>query len=144
MPLQEVLRRARELTREIDDEAKRSTLPQKPDFEVADAFLTDCRREAARRSLAVGVAPSATREHEGYRPAILPVPLPPDVRTDALERFVARYVSPDSSERSPLLWLALSGAHACGFPSSDSDLDLKGVPNGVRAHDPRSERAAKL
>jgi hypothetical protein len=103
MPLQEVLRRARELAREIDDEAKRSTLPEKPDFEVADAFLTDCRREAARRSLAVAIVPSMTREREGYRPTILPVPLPPDVRTDALERFVERYVSPDSSERIPLL-----------------------------------------
>ena len=127
MPIQEVLRRARELAREIDDEAKRSTLPREPDFDIADAFLRECRREAARQSLAIRAVLSKAPEPEEYHPMILPVSLPPDVRTDALARFLDRFVSPDSLERLPLLWLTLSGAHAYGFPSSDSDLDLKGV-----------------
>ena len=129
MPLEKILALSRELAKEIDAEAKASTLPEKPDFEAADAFLKLCRRDAARRSLGLGSASVATgfSENDDYRPTVLPVELPPDVHAEALQRFLDRYVSPDSPERIPLLWLTLSGAHAYGFPSVDSDLDIKGV-----------------
>ena len=131
VPLADVLERARLLANEIDAEAKESRLPQKPDFTAADYFLKLCRRESAKASLAfesvasVPVKPGSAREE--LHPTFFPVPLPPDVRPDAVERFLAARVLDDASERLPLLWLALSGAHAYGFPSEDSDLDLKGV-----------------
>jgi hypothetical protein len=131
VPLADVLERARLLAKEIDAESKESRLPEKPDFAAADDFLKLCRRESATASLAlepvpsVQVKPVAARE-ELY-PTLFPVALPPDIRPDAVDRFLAVRVLDDASERLPLLWLALSGAHAYGFPSEDSDLDLKGV-----------------
>jgi predicted nucleotidyltransferase len=131
VPLAEVLERARLLAIEIDAEAKESRLPEKPDFTAADDFLKLCRRESAKASIALERLPSAPAKsgsaREELHPTFFPVPLPPDVRPDAVERFLAVRVLDDASERLPLLWLALSGAHAYGFPSEDSDLDLKGV-----------------
>lgn len=129
MSLEKILALARELAREIDEEAKASTLPEKPDFEAADAFLKRCRRHAARRTLGLGSISvvNAISENDDYRPTVLPVDLPRDVVGEALQRFLARYISPESPEMIPLLWLTLSGAHAYGFPSDDSDLDLKGA-----------------
>ena len=133
VPLADVLESARLLAKEIDAEAKESRLPEKPDFTAADDFLKLCRRESAKASLALEPAPSVpvpgkpgSAQEELY-PTLFPVPLPPDVRPDAVQRFLAVRVRNDASERLPLLWLALSGAHAYGFPSEDSDLDLKGV-----------------
>jgi predicted nucleotidyltransferase len=125
VPLEEILARARVLAEEIDGAAKESRLPEKPDFAAADDFLKLCRRESARASLSLGPRSTALSKpdsaEEGLHPTRFPVPLPPDVRPDALERFLAARVD------TPLLWLSLSGAHAYGFPSQDSDLDLKGV-----------------
>ncbi len=131
VPLADVLERARLLAKEVDAESKESRLPENPDFTAADDFLKLCRRESAKASLAFEpvpsfpVTPGSAREE--LHPTFFPVPLPPDVRPDALEQFLAARVLGDASDRLPLLWLALSGAHAYGFPSEDSDLDLKGV-----------------
>jgi len=131
VPLADVLESARLLAKQIDAEAKESRLPEKPDFTAADDFLKLCRRESAKTSLAlepvcfVPAKPGSAKE-ELY-PTFFPVPLPPDVRPDAVERFLAARVLDDTSEKLSLLWLALSGAHAYGFPSEDSDLDLKGA-----------------
>ncbi|MGH9391623.1 MAG: DNA polymerase beta superfamily protein, partial [Vicinamibacteria bacterium] len=131
MPLEEVLRRARALAKEIDTEANESKLPEKPDVAAADEFLKLCRRHSAKVSLALEPVPSAawkqSSPQDEFHPAFFPAPLPPDVRPDALERFLKAQLGPQGSERRSLLWLALSGAHAYGFPSTDSDLDLKGV-----------------
>ncbi len=131
VPLEDVLERARVLAKEIDAMAKESQLPEKPDFTAADDFLKACRRESAKASLALeplSFVPvkTASAQEELY-PTFFPVPLPPDVRPDAVERFLTVRVGSEASERHPLLWLALSGAHAYGFPSTDSDLDLKGI-----------------
>jgi predicted nucleotidyltransferase len=126
VPLADVLGRARLLAKEIDAESKVSKLPEKPDFTAADEFLKLCRRESARASLGLGSArtfPAGTQAPDELHPTFLPVPLPPDIRPDALRRFLE---DPPIRE-GRLLWLALSGAHAYGFPSEDSDLDLKGV-----------------
>jgi hypothetical protein len=117
---------------EIDAEARDSRLPEKPDFRAADDFLKLARRESARESLPLGLqAPAGASTpfpRDEHHATLFPVPLPPDVRPEALERFLAHQVWPDPPRtRLPLLWLALSGAHAYGFPSPDSDLDLKGV-----------------
>ena len=131
VPLADVLERARLLAKEIDAESKESRLPEKPDFAAADDFLKLCRRQSAKACLALEPVPSVpvkpgSAQEELY-PTLFPVPLPPDIRPDSVERFLTVRVLDDASERLPLLWLALSGAHAYGFPSEDSDLDLKGV-----------------
>lgn len=125
VPIEDVLGRARILAKEIDAEAKEARLPEKPDYAAADDFLRLCRRESAKASFVLD--PSSAPEwkpgsaSDELHPMRFEVPLPPDVRPDAVERFLAAHVP------TPLLWLALSGAHAYGFPSEDSDLDLKGV-----------------
>jgi predicted nucleotidyltransferase len=122
VPIEDVLEKARGLAKEIDAEARESRLREKPDYAAADEFLKLCRRQSARASLALEPALSKSRTgQEELHPTRFPVPLPADVRPDAVGRFLAARV--DAS----LLWLALSGAHAYGFPSEDSDLDLKGV-----------------
>lgn len=131
MPLEEVLRRARVLANEIDAVAKESRLPEKPDFAAADEFLKLCRRESAKVSLALDPGPAVTWKPGSAQvelhPTFFPVPLPPDIRPDAVERFLTARLRANGAERLPLMWLALGGAHAYGFPSEDSDLDLKGV-----------------
>jgi predicted nucleotidyltransferase len=125
VPIEDVLERARDLAKEIDAEARESRLPEKPDYGAADEFLKLCRRESAKASFALEIAPpaplTASYGREELHPTRFPVSLPPDVHPDAVGRFLTARV--DLS----LLWLALSGAHAYGFPSEDSDLDLKGV-----------------
>jgi hypothetical protein len=123
--IEDVLERARALARTIDAEARDSRLPEKPDYAAADEFLKLCRRQCARASLALEPGPSAPGKprfgREELHPTRFPVSPPPDVHPDAVGRFLTERA--DTS----LLWLALSGAHAYGFPSEDSDLDLKGV-----------------
>ncbi len=92
VPLEDVLERARVLAKEIDALAKESRLPEKPDFTAADDFLKACRRESAKASLALeplSFVPvkTASAQKELY-PTFFPVPLPPDVRPDAVERFL--------------------------------------------------------
>lgn len=131
LPLADVLERARVLAKEIDAGAKESRLPEKPDFAAADDFLKLCRRESAKVALALEPGPAFTRKPGSaeveLHPTLFPVPLPPDIRPGAVERFLTVRVRANGAERLPLMWLALSGAHAYGFPSEDSDLDLKGV-----------------
>jgi hypothetical protein len=67
---------------------------------------------------------------DAYVPTLLPVALPPDIDVPPLHGFLARYIDATSPEHVDLIWLALSGAHAYGFPSPDSDLDLKAIHVG--------------
>jgi len=48
-----------------------------------------------------------------------PLSIAPDL--DTARWFIEQHGAPDS------LSVAVAGAHACGFPSADSDLDLKGI-----------------
>jgi len=98
--------------------AARSPLPPEPDVDAADALVKDARRAAARVTVAV---PSATNSDE---PLAITAPLPSDVDVPALQRFL---VAQRPTIPGRLIWLALTGAHAYGFPSPDSDLDLKGI-----------------
>jgi predicted nucleotidyltransferase len=105
-----------------------ASLPPSPNFAAADAIVIEARRQAAR--VALSMAPSAflssssSRADNALAQHIAEDPLPDDVDVPALRRFI------EAQSRlipGPLLWMGLTGAHAYGFPSPDSDLDLKAV-----------------
>lgn len=120
LPIEETLRLARATAAEIDEVAPSAVLPEAPDYEAADALLTECRTARARRSLAV----PGPMNVDPYRPTILPVALTPDVDVASMRRFLEAHGQPP---RGRTIQIALSGAHAYGFPSVDSDLDVKGA-----------------
>ncbi len=126
--VEEVVEEAREIAQELEEHAGSTLLPERPDYEAADAFLKACRRKAARTAFALAVEPRES--HVSYRSdewalEMFPVALPPDIDVGALRRFFEAYVV--SLHEGRTLWVALTGSHTYGFPSPDSDLDLKGV-----------------
>jgi len=134
--IDQVLEMAKVVAHEVDDAAKSATLPVQPDYEAADSFLRSCRRDAARRSLlTTGIVrdadgqfvPGPVSVDDPYLPTILPVALPSDIEAEPLRLFLARYCDVASPSHLEFVWLSLSGAHAYGFPSPDSDLDLKAI-----------------
>ena len=129
-PIEDTLAMAKAAAAEVEQDAQRSKLPEAPDYDRADAFLRRCRRAAARRAL-VGVVASSDDDRaateDEWVARLLPVETPEDVDRDDLVAFLeARIEAARPTDRRPL-WVGLTGAHAYGFPSPDSDLDLKGV-----------------
>jgi predicted nucleotidyltransferase len=133
-PIERTLALAQALAAEVDEQAQRARLPAQPDYEAADDFLRLCRREQARRQLvpAPVSSPLDTTARQGsgpglalFQPTWFPDPLPSDVDLGSVRRFVAQRLPAAGS--MTLLWVGLTGAHAYGFPSPDSDLDLKAV-----------------
>ncbi len=55
-----------------------------------------------------------------------PPPRYPNLVTPHQRAIATRFLDAAGAEREPIV-VALSGAHAYGFPSPDSDLDLKGI-----------------
>ncbi len=119
-PIEDTLARAQAVAAEIDEAAHEAKLPESPDYDAADRLLRDARRAQARVALSVP-GPIAT---DALAPMLLPVPLPADVDVASMRRFLTERGQP---ERGRTMWIALSGAHAYGFPSVDSDLDVKGT-----------------
>ncbi|HYO77710.1 MAG TPA: nucleotidyltransferase domain-containing protein [Thermoanaerobaculia bacterium] len=102
------------LHKEFDEAFTRTTLPERPDFERANAFLIRARRtmvedrpshRSARRSVTVN-------EERAQRGALVL----PELVTQTIE-----------SHRYPLVFATISGAHLYGFASPDSDYDVRGV-----------------
>ncbi len=129
-PIEQTLALARSAALEIEAAENRAHLPEKPDYEAAHAFILDCRRASAKVSGAVdaalgvsGGARAMSAPKDWFAVQRLPVPLPLDVDVDTLARFLDAHLVAGP----PVVSLALSGAHAYGFESPDSDLDLKGV-----------------
>ena len=60
-----------------------------------------------------------------FQPTWFPDPLPSDVDLGSVHRFLEQRCAAAGS--ITVLWVGLTGAHAYGFPSPDSDLDLKAV-----------------
>lgn len=129
-PIEQTLALAKAAASEIEAAQNQAQLPETPDYEAAHAFVLDCRRASARVSVAVDAAPAPSSgpptdaaPKDWFAAQRLPVPLPLDVDVDTLNRFLDQHLSAGPS----VVTLALSGAHAYGFESPDSDLDLKGV-----------------
>ena len=128
-PIEQVVEQAKGLAQEVEEAAKDATLPPHPDYDAAHEFLKRCRRHAAARSFGIAL-PHPTSALTSSQPALCwvheltPVPLPPDIDLPALGRFLREQLANLDGQ---ILWVALTGAHTYGFPSPDSDLDLKGV-----------------
>lgn len=119
VPIEQTLSWARVQAERVEEASLHSVLPEQPDIERADALLRGMRRSvvAVQASDERPVSPPSGGEQA------FPVPLPRDVDVDSLRRFLER----ERADGWTPLWLSLTGAHAYGFPSPDSDLDLKGV-----------------
>jgi predicted nucleotidyltransferase len=133
---------AAEAAAEVDALVRRGAtrLPAEPQWDAAAAIVRDARRDAARVVFAPTApastgsspitAPSATSnvaeglDADRYRVAFAPTPLPLDVDLPALRAFLEARAS---LLPGPFLVVGLTGAHAYGFPSPDSDLDLKAI-----------------
>lgn len=109
VPIEEVVAEARALGKRLEEAAARSVLPDEPPFALADRLLREARALAARRAIRPGLS--------GRRPAVRP--------GSADDPGVAGFVR--ERVEGGLVQLGLVGAHAYGFPSPDSDLDLKGI-----------------
>jgi len=117
----------------IEERLPHTKLPDEPDVERANALLVALRQRSAFSSSMSATSSAKAAAVPTEPPAIdvetvstlLPSPLPFDVVPERLRRFLSRYV--DGPQALPVLWVGLTGAHAYGFASPDSDLDLKGV-----------------
>lgn len=133
-PIERTLELARALAAQVDEQAHKTRLPAQPDYAAADDFLRLCRREQARRQLyPLSVSsPTDTAVRDAlspvlalFQPTWFPDPVPSDVDLGSVRRFLVERFPAESS--MTLVWVGLTGAHAYGFPSPDSDLDLKAV-----------------
>lgn len=139
-PLEAVLARADALASELEAAHETTSLPEQPDYERAEAFLLACRRRAAAEDAAlqrqaVAITPltpvdaalqptsdsdsdtnpaSATDATDGHELFELP--------RAALRRFLARYEG-----TLDFVVCSVVGSHSYGFPSVDSDFDLKAI-----------------
>lgn len=113
-----------ELHREFDAAFAATRLPDRPDYGWANALLirarhtaVDTHRPLARqasadetpRTCAATLAEALERQHAHFRDAVEPL-----------------YTSL-AQQPYPRLFVTISGAHLYGFPSADSDFDLRGV-----------------
>lgn len=119
--LDTVLTRADALAAEMEQAYESTRLPEQPDFEAAHRFLLRCREHAAREWL-------------DRRPCTTPVSTAPagqvpyttaerrfEIPEEALRAFLRRYDHLDT------VVCGLVGSHSYGFPSPDSDFDLKAI-----------------
>lgn len=114
--LDDVLAEAEAVAAEADAALPRTPLPATPDTDAARRLLDRIRTRTARVHLGLPTLPDPLPR----RPtAPAPEPLP-DLRAAAAS--VLAVAGADA-----VVLCALSGAHLYGFPSPDSDLDLKGI-----------------
>jgi predicted nucleotidyltransferase len=113
-PLVEVVAEAKEVARRLDAAQATSRLPAAPPDAVARSLLQAGRRRAYAAALSAPSTPGraswTTRDPEP------PVPLPRAEVTAFLDRRPER-----------ALLVVASGSHSYGFPSADSDVDVKGI-----------------
>ena len=131
LSIDETLKRAAAAGRVVDElvRAGVSPLPLEPDVDAADAIVRAARADAARVTFATapghdGDPPVELWAADRFTTAFSPTPLPLDVDLPALRAFLQEK---RARVPGPFLVVGLTGAHAYGFPSPDSDLDLKAV-----------------
>lgn len=93
------------LHKEFEQAFAETKLPDRPDYERVNAFLVRARQAALGRTQRV------------MQPAIAGVP----------EEKAVHLRNVCAEQPYPLLFATISGAHLYGFPSLDSDFDLRGV-----------------
>ncbi len=126
LSIDDTLLRAADAAALVDDLVKSggSPLPAEPDVQAADAIVRAARRDAARLVFAVPETHVDGWPPDRFTTTFAPTPLPLDVDLAALRAFLD-----EKAQRlpGPFLVVGLTGSHAYGFPSPDSDLDLKAV-----------------
>lgn len=128
-PLDATLARAEELVREIEKRANEATLlPEEPDVAAADAIVRAARTEAARVHFSLHTSDTGARSERAasFVKRWFPAPVPSDVELGGVRRFLEQKLA-RLPARGASVVVALTGAHAYGFPSPDSDLDLKAI-----------------
>jgi hypothetical protein len=100
------------LHKELDAAYAATRLPERPDYERVNRFLI-----AARRTQVAPAASSLLAAAPVAEAALAPIP---EHARPRLREEVRRH-------RYPLVFATVSGAHLYGFPSPDSDFDLRGV-----------------
>lgn len=126
--LANTLQQAHDVAAVIDERVRHPTcLPEDPNIAAADALVREARRQSAREVFAMTTAatpkvPAALDDRFVAR--VAPTPLPLDVDLPATHDFL---VEQQRRLPGPMIVVGLTGAHAYGFPSPDSDLDLKAI-----------------
>jgi uncharacterized protein len=127
MPWDEVEAWRHRLHRELDDAYGVTRLPARPDYQAADRFLVGARASAVDLHASPLVNPAAATGDLDPMPSSGPLA---NARPDAVRGGVAadaRLAAVAAAQPYPLLFATISGAHLYGFPSPDSDFDLRGV-----------------
>jgi predicted nucleotidyltransferase len=128
--LANTLQQAHDVAAVIDERVRQPTcLPDDPDIAAADALVRAARRHTARQAFtmtttATTSAPAASVLDDRFVVRTAPTPLPLDVDLPATHDFL---VEQQRRLPGPMIVVGLTGAHAYGFPSPDSDLDLKAI-----------------
>ncbi len=118
MPWTEVDAWRRALHRQFDEAYAHTTLPDRPDYDRVNDYLVRARAVATKLRPIEGKA--STARVEALRDSLATCCIEVHARFDALRSVI------DAAEY-PLLFATVSGAHLYGFPSADSDFDLRGV-----------------
>ena len=141
----DVMALARELTPKLEAARQTSPLPTHADVARAERVLRAARDEAARRWLARAPGPWGARRARAADRRRRSMTTRSVERPDrAPGRGRARRSSPSASAERKHLVVYLSGAHAYGFPSPDSDLDLKCVHIAPTARPRRARRRSTI
>ena len=98
---------------ELDRAYRETRLPARPDYDAVNCFLIKARQSA--RELACPSGPTRAV------PSGIEIATPAGVGADHRLQAVA------DVQPYPLLFATISGAHLYGFPSPDSDFDVRGV-----------------
>lgn len=115
VPIEDVVEEARELAARFEVVHAESTLPEEPDVEAADALLRACRSHAARQHFQIATPLPRGHAAVDRSPPRFEVPI------EQIRQWLARFDHLD-----PVI-CAVTGAHIFGFPSPDSDIDLKSI-----------------
>lgn len=130
--LDEVLKRADGLAARLEHAYTITTLPKEPDYQAAHDFVMQCRRHAAAEYLA------SRSWHGELSETALPLSpslASPELRRQPPEAAHRRFEIPEGMlhqflthyEHLPFVVCSLVGSHSYGFPSQDSDFDLKAI-----------------
>ena len=121
LPLDQVLARADELASRLEQAFQDTDLPREPDYEAAHQLLLRCRRHSAAEDFKLHRSTPTTPAVElPHSPAVL-APARLEVPMDRLRSFLQRY------QKLDIVVCGLVGSHSYGFPSRDSDFDLKAI-----------------
>jgi predicted nucleotidyltransferase len=127
VPLEEVIREAELLAEELEPARQATRLPEKPDPERADQLLRRIGAEVARRHVERVPGPFGASFEATEAPPTPATASAAVLSLTAHQAEIARRVLEEEGRDRRHLVVALSGAHAYGFPSPDSDLDLKAI-----------------